>query len=103
MPEPTMTPTPSAPQHSSTPMAAITRHSEVISPVSIDPDEGSEEGTEEILEDLKADDEEKNPNPKEKELKFNGDQETDLKLPECQDSIHEFEKRTKQYLAAPAK
>ena len=98
MPVPNITP-----MHSSTPSDAVTRHSEVISPVSVDPDEGDiNERTAEILEDLQANDKEKDSKPKEEELKID-DQETHLKVPMCQDRFHEFERRAKTDLAVPAK
>ena len=112
-----MTPASMVPKHSSTPGNAITRHSEVTSPVSVDPDlEDIKERTARVEEDLaKAidgnpihKDEGTEQPPKKEDVNDDqetsmGNQETHLKVPVCQDRFHEFEKRTKQYLAVPAK
>ena len=76
-----MTP-PMAPKHVSTPALATTRQSDVVSPVSVDPDSADE--------DLPAGDEEKDTKP-------NDDDEA------CRDRHHRFEQLTKTILAAPAK
>ena len=71
-----------APKHVSTPALATTRQSDVVSPVSVDPDSADE--------DLPAGDEEKDTKP-------NDDDEA------CRDRHHRFEQLTKTILAAPAK
>ena len=124
------TPTAGAPQHSSTPMNATSRPSEVKSPISIDEDledikdrtarmeedliQGYEDRTARMEKDLlKANEEKlihkdtgarpKTTTPKLDQQNSEDNQETHLKMTECQDRKHEFEQRTKKYLAAPAK
>ena len=103
------TPTAEVPQYSSTPMNNATAwRSEVTSPVSIDQD---------LEEDLIKADEEKpihkdtGAKPKTATSKLDQEnseenrenRETHVKATECQDRQHEFEHRTKKFLAAPAK
>ena len=126
--EATPTITSGEPKHSSTPLTATSRHSEVISPVSIDMDlEDIKDRTAKFEEDfikareenpiqkdlneamagnLTQKDEEINPASKKDDLaesKSDDNKETQVKVPACQDRIHEFEQRTKQYLSVPGK
>ena len=103
--EPTMTPTSLPPKHSSTPMDATTRRSEVVSPISVDQEvEDIKERTAKIREDLK------DPIQKDEETEqppmwqdSNDDQNATNDKIACKDRHHRFEQLTKSKLAAPAK